>query len=155
MGFYSEPGWNWQLGKRGGRCLEQNRRKFWRQCMAMQALVTLECQRLSTIFVKPSTGGGWGEMLQTFAGIVTDVHPAKGLKARQTHTRETQIRPSYNQMEKRDSSLQKTHFYLHLCIQCFALHLVMCGLDAAAQPWKIIPWSSLCYNNTDSWLWNI
>ena len=99
---------------------------------------------------------------------------------------------------------------LHHCLPCFALHLLMYSLDAAARPWKPIPWSSLhtvleliwrphevwrsvvidsaeswrplhpltlrrhftwpttswlsccrsqslplCYNTTDSWLWNI
>ena len=32
---------------------------------------------------------------------------------------------------------------LHHCIQHFALHLLMSGLDATARPWKPIPWSSL------------
>ena len=56
-------------------------------------------------------------------------------------------------MEKRESSLQRTRLncsrvqwwrVLHHCIQRFALHLLMHGLDAAARPWKPIPWHSLC-----------
>ena len=55
-------------------------------------------------------------------------------------------------MEMRDLSLQRLRLHcsrvqwqraLHHCIQCFALHLLMYGLDAAARPWKPIPWSSL------------
>ena len=55
-------------------------------------------------------------------------------------------------MEKRDSSLQRTHLHcsrvqwqcaLHHCIQRFALYLLMYCLDADARPWKLIPWSSL------------
>ena len=56
--------------------------------------------------------------------------------------RQTQTRPSDCQMEKRDSSLQRTRLHcsrvqwrhvLHHCIRCFTLHLVMYGLDAAAR----------------------
>ena len=66
--------------------------------------------------------------------------------------RQTQTRPSDCQMEKRDLSLQRTRLHcsrvqwrcaLHHCIRRFALHLLMYGLDAAARPWKPIPWSSL------------
>ena len=61
---------------------------------------------------------------------------------------QTQTCPSDCQMEKSDSSLQRTRLNcsrvqwqraLHHCILCFALHLVMYGLDAAARPWKPIP----------------
>ena len=143
-------------------------------------------------------------------------------KYRSPGNRQTQTRPSDCQMEKRDSSLQRTHLHcsrvqwrhaLQHCIRRFALHSVMYGLDSAALPWKPIPWSSLgtvleliwrppevwkvcsnwlcrqlatsvhyapqhpltllcpftcpttswlnsqslplCYNTTDSWLWNI
>ena len=64
----------------------------------------------------------------------------------------TQTRPSDCQMEKRDSSLQRTRLQcswvqlccaLHHCVWHFALHLLMYGLDAAARPWKPIPWSFL------------
>ncbi|XP_051526065.1 uncharacterized protein LOC127424703 [Myxocyprinus asiaticus] len=69
-------------------------------------------------------------------------------KYRSPGNRQTQTRPSDCQMEKRDSSLQRTRLHcsrvqwrraLHHCIRRFALHLVMYGLDAAAQPWKPIP----------------
>ena len=65
---------------------------------------------------------------------------------------QTQTRPSDWQMEKYDSSIQRTHLHCsrvqrrqasNHCIRCFALHLLMYGLDAAARPWKPIPWSSL------------
>ena len=57
--------------------------------------------------------------------------------------------PSESQMEKHNSSLQRTRLYcsrvqwqcaLHHCIR----HLLIYGLDATAWPWKPIPWSSLC-----------
>ncbi|XP_051540168.1 uncharacterized protein LOC127432786 isoform X2 [Myxocyprinus asiaticus] len=69
-------------------------------------------------------------------------------KYRSPGNRQTQTRPSDCQMEKHDSSLQRTHLHcsrvqwwraLHHCIRRFALHLVMYGLDAAARPWKPIP----------------
>ena len=69
-------------------------------------------------------------------------------KYRSPGNRQTQTRPSDCQMEKRDSSLQRTHLHcfrvqwrraLHHCIRRFALHLVIYGLDAAALPWKPIP----------------
>ncbi|XP_058230352.1 uncharacterized protein LOC131343021 isoform X2 [Hemibagrus wyckioides] len=69
-------------------------------------------------------------------------------KNRSPGNRQTQTRPSDCQMEKRDSSLQRTRLHcsrvqwrraLHHCIRRFALHLVMYGLDAAARPWKPIP----------------
>ena len=62
--------------------------------------------------------------------------------------RQTQTHPSDCQMEKHDSSLQRTRLHcsrvqwqsaLHHCIRHFALHLLMYGLDAAAWPWKPIP----------------
>ena len=65
---------------------------------------------------------------------------------------QTQTRPSDYQMEKHDSSLQWSRLHrsivkwrcaLHRCIRRFALHLLMYGVDAAARPWKHIPWSSL------------
>ena len=72
--------------------------------------------------------------------------------SRSPSNRQSQTRPSDCQMEKRDSSLQRTRLHcsrvqwwraLHHCIQRFALHLLMYSLDAAARPWKPIPWSSL------------
>ena len=66
--------------------------------------------------------------------------------------RQTQTCSSDCQMEKHDSSLQRTRLHcsrvewwraLRHCIRRFALHLVMYGLDAAARPWKPIPRSSL------------
>ena len=66
-------------------------------------------------------------------------------------TAKTQTRPSDCQTEKHNSSLQRTHLHcsrvqwrraLHHCIQHFALHLLMYGLDAAAWPWRPIPWIS-------------
>ena len=74
-------------------------------------------------------------------------------KYRSPGNHQTQTHPSDCQMEKRNSSLQRMRLYcsrvqwqraLHHCIRRFALHLLMYGLDAAAQPWKTIPWSSLC-----------
>ncbi len=74
-------------------------------------------------------------------------------KYRSPGNHQTQTRPSDCQMEKRDSSLQRTRLHcsrvqwwraLHHGIPRFALHLVTYGLDAAARPWKPIPWSSLC-----------
>ena len=58
--------------------------------------------------------------------------------------RQTQSRPSDCQMEKRDSSLQRTeNRALHHCIRCFALYLLIYALDAAAWPWKPISLSFL------------
>lgn len=63
-----------------------------------------------------------------------------------------QICPSDCQMEKPDSSLRRMRLHcprvqwsraLHHCIQRFALHSLLFGLDAAARPWKPIPWTSL------------
>ena len=56
--------------------------------------------------------------------------------------------PGNHQTQTRPSGCQRTclHWWwhaLHHCIQHFALHLLMYGLDAAAQPWTPIPWSSL------------
>ncbi|CAI9610784.1 unnamed protein product, partial [Staurois parvus] len=73
-------------------------------------------------------------------------------KYRSPGHRQTQTHPSDCQTEKRDWSLQRTRLLcsrvqwrraLHHGIGRFALHLVMEGLDAAARPWKPIPWSSL------------
>ena len=64
---------------------------------------------------------------------------------------QTQTCPSDCQMEKCDSSLHKMRLHcsgvqwrcaLHHCMQHFALLLLMYGLDEAATPWKLIPWSS-------------
>ena len=67
--------------------------------------------------------------------------------------RQTQTSPSDCQMERRDSSLQRTGLHcsrvqwrraLHHCNRSFALHLLMYVFDAVARPWKPIPWSFLC-----------
>ena len=69
-------------------------------------------------------------------------------KYRSPGNRQTQTRPSDCQMEKRDSSLQRTRLHcsrvqwqcaLHHCIRRFALHLLIYSLDATAWPWKPIP----------------
>ena len=66
---------------------------------------------------------------------------------------QTQTYPSDWQMEKHNSSLQRTCIHcsrvewrraFYHCIQRFALHLLIYSLDAAAWSWKPIPWSSLC-----------
>ena len=63
-------------------------------------------------------------------------------KYRSPSNRQTQTCLSGCQMEKCDSSLQRTSLPcsspLHHCIRWFAFHLVMYGLDAAARPWKPI-----------------
>ena len=81
----------------------------------------------------------------TLGTMQSDKHCSPGNRQTQTH-------PSDCQMEKRDSSLQRTHIHcsrvqwwcaLQNCSQSLALHLLMYGLDAGAGPWKPIPWSSL------------
>ena len=81
----------------------------------------------------------------TFGTMQSDKYRCPG-------NRQTQTRPSDCQMEKHDSSLQRTRLHcsrvqwrraLHHYIRRCALHVVMDGLDAAARPWKPIPWSSL------------
>ena len=73
-------------------------------------------------------------------------------KYRSPGSRQSQTHQSDCQMEKHNPSLQRTCLHcsrvqwrhaLHCCIQRFALQLLMYGLDAAAQPWKPIPWSSI------------
>ena len=68
-------------------------------------------------------------------------------KYRSLGSHQTQTRLSDCQIEKRDSSLQRTRLHcsrvqwqrsLHHCFRHFALHLLMHGLDAAARPQKPI-----------------
>uniref|UniRef100_A0A8C5N3A7 Reverse transcriptase domain-containing protein n=1 Tax=Leptobrachium leishanense TaxID=445787 RepID=A0A8C5N3A7_9ANUR len=81
-------------------------------------------------------------------------------KYRSPGNRQTQTPPSDCQMEKHDSTLQRTRLHcsrvqwwraLHHCIRRFALHLVMYGLDAAARPWKPILISTLSSNPKRLW----
>ena len=74
-------------------------------------------------------------------------------KYRSPGNRQTQTRPSDCQMEKRDSSLQRTRLHcsivqwrsaLHHCIRRFALHLVMYGLDAVTMETHSMKLSTHC-----------